>query len=61
VNAQPEFHVGQTIALQVSGHSCGSREDAEIVAIRGGILRLRWPDGHETFVPVAAVRQAQLH
>ena len=61
VHARPELHVGQTVALQRSGQSCGSREAAVIVEIRGDVLRLRWCDGRETFVPLGAVRPTQLH
>jgi hypothetical protein len=56
-----ELRVGQTISLQRSGQSCGSREHAVIAAIRGDILRLRWRDGSETFVPLGALRPLRLH
>jgi len=50
-----EPHVGDEVRLTRSGHSAGSAERGTIVAVLGGpgtqILRVRWSDYLETFVP----------
>jgi len=49
--------VGELVEMRRSGHSAG--EAAMVVALHGPaekvILRLRWPDGRDTFVPLHAV------
>jgi len=50
-----EPHVGDEVRLTRSGHSAGSAERGTIVAVLGGsgmqVLRVRWSDHLETFVP----------
>jgi len=49
-------HVGEVIRLQRSGHS--GDEGGTIVAVLGDMLRVRWSDHLETFVPASLVSQA---
>ena len=48
-------HVGDGVRLTRSGHSAGSAERGTIVAVLGRsettVLRVRWSDHLETFVP----------
>ena len=50
-----EAHVGDGVMLTRSGHSAGSVERGTIVAVVGRsgteVLRVRWSDHLETFVP----------
>lgn len=46
-----EIHVGDRVALPRSGHSCSSAELGTVVALLETVVRVRWPDGRETFVP----------
>ena len=56
-------HVGDAVRLTRSGHSAGSAERGTIVAVLGRpgaqVLRIRWTEHLETFVPadVAQVDQ----
>jgi len=51
-------HVGDVLRLVRSGHVAGSGEPAVVVAVHAGekafVVRVRWHDGRETFVPVGA-------
>jgi hypothetical protein len=53
--SQTQPHVGDAIRLTRSGHSAGCGERGTIVAVLGKpgteVLRIKWSDHLETFVP----------
>jgi hypothetical protein len=53
--------VGDIVRLIRSGHAPGSPERATVVAIHGSgtrkVLRVRWCEGHDTFVPLDIARR----
>jgi hypothetical protein len=53
-------HVGDAIRLTRSGHSAGSTECGTVVAVFGKpgteVLRVRWSEHLETFVPVSVAQ-----
>jgi hypothetical protein len=53
-------HVGDAIRLTRSGHSAGSTERGTVVAVLGRpgteIVRVRWSEHLETFVPVGVAQ-----
>jgi len=57
---QSQPQVGDGVLLTRSGHSPRSPECAIVVAVFGqgiqAVLRVRWCEGHETFVPANAVK-----
>jgi hypothetical protein len=57
-----EPHVGEAVRLTRSGHSAGAGEWGTIVAILGRpgtqVLRVRWTEHVETFVPADLVTWA---
>jgi hypothetical protein len=54
-----EPHVGDRVRLTRSGHSAGAAEGGTVVAILGRpgtqMLRIRWTENLETFVPADLV------
>jgi hypothetical protein len=52
--------VGDSVQLIRSGHAPGSCEQATVIAVYGKqprtVLRVRWAEGRESFVPVVAVQ-----
>lgn len=57
--SQIQPHVGQRVQLTRSGHSHHASENATVVAVYGQghrtVLRVRWCEGRETFVPASAL------
>jgi len=51
-------HVGEAVRLTRSGHSAGSAEGGTIVAVLGQMLKVRWSEHLETFVPADLVSSA---
>jgi hypothetical protein len=52
-------HVGDAVRLTRSGHSAGTAESGTVVAVLGApgteVLRIRWSEHLETFVPAHLV------
>jgi hypothetical protein len=62
MSTQPR--VGDSVQLTRSGHAPGSCERATVLAVYGKqprtVLRVRWAEGRESFVPVVAVQAPRL-
>lgn len=56
---ETQLHVGDAVLLTRSGHAFRSTERATVIAAHGNaahtVLRVRWCDGRETFVPLSAI------
>jgi hypothetical protein len=56
-------HVGDAVQLTRSGHSAGSAERGTVVAVLGRpgteVLRIRWSEHLETFVPAHVAKVDQ--
>jgi len=56
-------HVGEAIRLTRSGHSAGSAERGIVLAVLGRpgteVLRVRWSEHLETFVPATVAEPDQ--